>query len=45
MKRFFILLAILLSVAAAPPAGAAEKIGSVLMHGKQGASPGASYIS
>ncbi len=40
MKRFVILLAILLSVAVAPPAGAAEKIGIVLMHGKLGASLG-----
>ena len=40
MKRFFILLAILLSVAVAAPAGAAEKIGIVLMHGKLGASLG-----
>ena len=38
MKRLFILLAILLSVAVAAPAGAAEKIGIVLMHGKLGAS-------
>ena len=40
MKRLFILLAILLSVAVAAPAGAAEKIGIVLMHGKLGASLG-----
>lgn len=40
MKQLFILLAILLCVAVAAPAGAAEKIGIVLMHGKLGASLG-----